>query len=244
MRFLLILLLLAPALSAAPRLWREAEGDRAVRGEFVSRDAAGVTIRRVDRQTVTIPHSRLHPDDLAWLDQNHPLPKAPPPPLAGLLDTLRYGDTRAEVLAKLKTSELLDLTVNETYLARVGLNGVFRTRKEIGGLICSLSFGWTDDGKLTEITLDTVAQGGQPDPKRLRGCWEALAKQLAAQHGDPIQDAAYPNPATLQPGTFVASHLWRTKDGGTILLGSSNHDTGSSTTIRFTTATIEPNRVP
>jgi len=245
MRLILILFFLAPALGAAPRLWKEADGVRTVRGDFVSRDDAGVTIRRDDRLTVTIPHERLHADDIVWLNQHHPLPKAPPPPLEAVLEILRFGDTRAEVLAKLRASEFVELTVNEAYLARVGLNGVFRTRKEIGGLFCSLSFSWTDDdGRLSEITLDSVDLADEADPKRIRGCWEEMVKLLTTQHGDPIQHAAYPEPAKLKPGTFLASHLWRMEDGGSILLGSSNSDPGFSTTVRFTTATIEPNRVP
>jgi hypothetical protein len=244
MRLLLILLSLASALSAAPRLWKEADGERTVQGDFVSRDAAGVTIRRADRRNVTIPLARLHADDIAWLDEHHPLPKPPPPPLVAVMDTLRFGDTRADVLAKLRASEFVELTVNEAYLARVGLNGVFRTREEIGGLFCALSFDWTEDGGLSEITLDSVAPTDGADPKRIRGCWEEMVKLLTTLHGEPIQHAAYPEPAKLKPGTFLASHLWRMKDGGTILLGSSNSDAGFSTTVRFTKATIEPNRVP
>ena len=244
MRPILLLLALASVLSAAPRLWKESTGERTVRGEFVSRDAAGVTIRRSDRRTVTIPHQRLHPDDIAWLDQHHPLPKPPPPPPVAVFDTLCFGDTRSEVLAKLQASEFVELTANEAYLARLGLNGVFRTRKEIGGLFCSLSFGWTDDGKLCEITLETAGLSDDSYPKRIRDCWEELIKLLTTLHGKPIQDADYPDLAALQPGSFIASHLWRLEHEGTILLGTSRNETGVSATVRFTTETIQPNRRP
>lgn len=241
MRLFFILFFCVPSLCAAPRLWKDADSDRTVRGEFVSRDDGGITIRLGDRRTVNIPYERLHAFDIAWLDQHHPLPK--PLPVA-LLDTISFGDTRGEVLAKLRASELVELTVNEVYLARVGLNGVFRTHKEIGGLFHSLSFDWTEDGSLSEITLESVAPDDEADPKHIRSCWQKLVKLLTEQHGNPIQAAAYPDPAHLKPGIFLANHLWRLADGGTLLLGSSRSDSGFSTTVRYTTETIEPDRVP
>jgi len=74
----LLLLALTLPLTAAPRTWKEPEGVRTFQGEFISRDAKGVTIRRSDGRQFTLANDRLHPDDAKWLDATHPLPGGKP----------------------------------------------------------------------------------------------------------------------------------------------------------------------
>ena len=146
-RFLILACSLLLPLAAAPRPWKNPTGESRIQGEFLSRDESNVTIRRSDGLVFTLDIKKVHPDDLQWLEANHPLPVAKPAePVAdasAVFDTLHFGDTREQVLAKLKASKIVELRVAESLLGRFGLNGSFQTRKDIGGLRCRLLFNWS-----------------------------------------------------------------------------------------------------
>ncbi|MCF7731129.1 MAG: hypothetical protein K9N23_05560 [Akkermansiaceae bacterium] len=235
-------------LAAAPRPWKDPTGTRAIQGEFVSRDPKNVTIRRTDGRVFTLDLTKLHPDDRTWLDTNHPysptLPAKPAADQSAVFDDLRFGDTRQQVLAKLKASSIVELTADETFLGRLGLNGVFRTRKNLGGLPCLLYFDWSDEGSLTELSLQTRALADASYPTRIKGCWTELIQLLTTLYGNPLQNASYPDLTELNEGTFLASHLWRLEGGGSILLGTARESDGLCTVVRFSQQEINPVRKP
>lgn len=251
LRFLLILACLLLPLAAAPRAWKSQSGDRTFQGNFVSRDAKGVTIRRADGQVFTLAAAKLHPDDLKWLDQAHPLataaPTAPAEPIAddsAVFDTLHFGDTRAEVLEKLKASTFVELGVDAAFLGRMGLNGTFQTRKEIGGLRCLLYFDWTPAGTMNEFSLQTSPLPAADYPTRVKTCWTELIKLLTTLYGQPVQNAGYPLLEQLSDGTFLASHLWKLEGGGSILLGTAREGDTYTAVVRFGQKNIVPVPLP
>lgn len=245
--FLIIACSLLP-LAAAQRPWKDTEGDRSVQGEFISRDARSVTIRRSDGRVFTLDIRKVHPDDLKWLDENHPLPTAKPAePVAdntAVFDNLHFGDTREQVLAKLKASKLVELRVDETLLGRFGLNGTFQTRKDIGGLRCQLFFEWSARGLMQEVSLRTQAQTADTYPALLKACWEDFAKLLTTLHGKPLQESGFPPAADLTDGAFLATHLWRLDGGGSVLLGTARDGRNYSTVVRFIQQEIRPIAIP
>jgi len=236
------------SLAAAPRPWLDASGSRSIQGDFVSRDAKNVTIRRTDGRVFTLNAGKLHPDDRKWLDANHPLPSAKPAEPAAdasaVFDDLHFGDTRQQVLAKLRASKIVELTADEPCLGRPGLNGSFRTRKDIGGLPCLLFFDWSEGGALTELSLQTSALADASYPSRIKNCWTDLIKLLSTLYGQPLQSATYPELAELNEGTFLASHLWRLEGGGSVLLGTARESDGLSAVVRFTQQDLTPVRKP
>lgn len=250
MRPALILLALAGTLlplTAASRPWKSTEGNRTIQADFVARDARTITIRRADGLVFTLDITKVHPDDLAWLDVNHPLPKAKAAePIAdntAVFDTLHFGDTRQQVLTKLKASKIVELSVDETFLGRLGLNGTFQTRKDIGGLRCMLFFDWSDGGLMREVSLQTQSLAAAAYPTRLKTCWTDFAKLLTTLYGTPLQNASYPQQADLTDGAFLASHLWRLEGGGSVLLGTARENDSYTTVVRFTQKEIQPVRI-
>lgn len=236
--------LLASA-TAAPRPWKDPEGSRTILGDFVSRDADKVTIRRADGRVFTLTLDKLHPDDRKWLDANHPPATAPAGNAnQGVFDSLCFGDTRQQVTAKLKASKIVELTADETYLGRLGLNGVFRTRKDVGGLPCMLFFDWTEDGALNELSLQTSPLAESAYDTRIKNCWGELIKLVTSLYGKPLQGAAYPDMAQLAEGSFLATHLWRLEGGGSILLGTARDTDGYTAVVRFTKREVAPVPVP
>lgn len=247
MRPLIFLFTITGLLIGAPRPWKDPEGSRSIQGEFVSRETDKVTIRRTDGKVFTLPLDKLHPDDRKWLDANHPQAAAAAPdkaPANAVFDSLCFGDTRQQVTAKLKESKFVELTADETYLGRLGLNGVFRTRKDVGGLPCMLYFDWTEDGHLKELSLQTRPMAESSYATRIKNCWTELIKLLTSLYGKPLQAAAYPDAAQLAEGAFLASHLWRWEGGGSILLGTARDTDGYTTVVRFTQEEIAPVTIP
>ncbi len=237
----LVLLTLAPAiLHAAPRPWKSADGTRSVTGEFVSRDETSIVIRRGDRKEITIRLDQLHPDDRSWIAANQPLPGEGAPPPSAVFDHLSFGDNRDTVLKKLQASKLVESTVEETFFARTGLNGVFKTRKQIGGLDALLYFDWTPAGGLNEVTLHTKALPAADLDDRLRPCWQEFIELLTTLHGQPANANMKLDLAPLEDGSISCTHLWKLGNRGSALLGAARQGDGYQIAVRFTTEIIQP----
>lgn len=240
----LTILLAIPLSSVAARPWKSADGQRTVQGEFLKRDASGITIRRADQKEIAIPFTQLHHDDRAWIEANHPLAKTKTPATDPVFDQLRFGDKRDEVTGKLKASKIVELTVEETFLGRTGLNGVFRTREKIGGLDASLFFDWDDDGGLKEITLQTTAVSAAKFNEQLKPCWKEFIKLLTSLHGKPVNASDSLVLTAIPDGGMAATHMWKLPKAGSALLGAAREGDQYQIAIRFTQKKFDPLELP
>jgi len=245
--FLLALMLstLATPLLAESRTWKNKEGTGSFNGTYIGHDARHVTIRRQDGQLFTLNIDKLHDTDQAWLSTKN-LPEEEEAPINpnAIFDTLCFGDNRRDVETKLKASKIVETALDETFFGRFGLNGTFRTKQQIGGLHCELYFNWTKAGNLEEISLQTQGLGSESYGSRLQDNWSELSELLTTLHGKPLQAGNYPDRLELQNDLFLASHIWRLDGGGSALLGTSMQANKYLIVVRFTTASIEPVRVP
>jgi hypothetical protein len=245
LRILITFMLCSQAIFAEIRSWRSADGVKSLQGQFVKRDAASVTILRNDHRELIIPLDKIHKDDRAWLDENHPLPpEAPPPVTHYVYDNLEFGDTRAEVMDKLRNSKLVKATLPETLMGRTGLNGAYQTNHQVGGMDASLYFDWDDDGRLKEVTLQTSPLSGDSLEVRLKPCWEELIKLLTTLHGKPINAHDKLDIASVSEESMSATHLWKMDGGGTAMLGAARQKEGYQIAVRFTAEDIKPVIVP
>jgi hypothetical protein len=266
---IIILLASTIGLHAEPRLWSSPNGQRSISGEFLKRDATTVTIRYADGKVVTNPLAHLHPKDLNWVNMMHPMPnpavpnqtvpnKTVPnkavldksvtdktvPNKAAVFDQLVFGDTRERVFTKLKASKFVALTVDETFLGRTGLNGVFRTRKKIGGLDASLFFDWTDGGELKVVTLQTETVPDSAYQTLIGSSWKAFINLLTTLYDKPVQQSSLPRTENLADGSFSPSHLWALETGGSVLLGTARDGDKYQLVVRFTQNKINPLGLP
>lgn len=240
--------------AAQPRTWRSADGTGSFVGEYLRHDARRVTIRRKDDRVFTLDLAKLHPDDQAWLKQQGGPAALPADPVAAdenaVFDTLKLGDLYADVTKKLAASQALELTVAETYLGRLGLNGSYRTRQQIGGQHCLLFFDWSTDAagaasRLRELSLQTEPADASNYATRLRATWTEFADLLTKLHGPPLQAAGFPPLAELSSdGICLSSHLWRLDGGHSALLGTARDAGRYSVVVRFTTEAITPIMLP
>lgn len=241
---LLLLIALTSQALADPRGWKSADGNRSIQGEFVDRDETGVNIRRSDGKYVNIPFDKLHPDDRAWLGANHPLPDSEAPPENAVFDQLAFGDNREQVLAKLKASKFVEMTTDETFIGRSGLNGVFRTRQKIGGQHAMLYFDWTRDNQLTEITLQTDPLPASELPTHLVPCWKDFIALLTTLHGQPIVADKQLHLSSIPDGSFLPTHLWNLEKTGSAQLGAARDGDKYQIVVRFTKEHIKPVALP
>ncbi len=246
----IIILLFAATLNAAaaPRSWKSADGQRSVKGELVTRNAITVTIRRsADFREVTIPLDQLSLEDRAWLNTNRPLPgTAPVPALPKLTFTplITFGESRTQVLAKLKTNKEFKATIAETLMGRTGLNGVYSTHEKIGGLDASLYFDWDESGNLKEITIQTSPYPTSDLNKRILPCWTTFIALLTNQFGEPIKAQKELDLTSIQDGSLSSTHVWEVKGSGVAMLGAARDGNRYLIAVRFTTQGLRYSPTP
>lgn len=246
MRPVLLTLLIActaSPLAAESRKWRSADGNGAFSGEYVSHDDKQVTIRRDDGKLFEVEFAKLHADDTAWVKSRGAKDESLPDPKA-VFDTLCFGDGIETVKRKLKASKAVETSLDDTYLGRTGINGIYRTRQKIGGLHCELFFDWSPSDTLTEVVLQTQGQAADAYPGNLKETWTQLAELLGALHGKPVTAGAYPGIKQVKDDMFLPSHLWKLASGGSALLGVSMQGGRYLVVVRFTKEKVEPARFP
>ncbi len=230
---LLLALCTALPLAAAPRDWKSADGERTIRGEFVKRDADTITLKRRDGRDLTFELAKLHADDRRWLELNHPVPKPAGAPPDAVFDHLVFGDTRAQVLEKLRKSKAVEMIVDERFIGRFGLNGIFRTTEKIGGQPALLFFDWSDEGTLTEVSLQTEVRPAHQYETGLKPCWEAMRDLLTNLNGPPRVKGTAPALERIEMNSMLATHVWDLKPEGCLLLGTARQDDGYLVVARF-----------
>ena len=243
---LLLLLVGSPLLEA--RLWRSADGKKSFEADFISTDQKQITLKK-GRGIVTFDIAKLHVEDQAWLRKNHPLEKDDgknhsPPPKGAAFGSLEFGDTRADVIKKLKESPIVESSAAEVMVARIGLNGTYRTKETLGGLHCYLFFDWTKNGRLREVSLRSKALEASSYEGSLQSNWKQLIDLLSQLHGKPAQNGIYPDSADLQDGLILCSHLWHSSEGHSILLGTGQEGQKYSVVVRITSENIKPVIIP
>lgn len=239
------LLLAASLMAGETRTWSNSDGTKHFKAEFISREKDSVSLLRSDGKKLDIKLNVLHIDDKHWLDLNHPAAGAALIPADdAVFDTLRFGDNRETVTNKLKASKIVESNLNGTLMGRTGLNGIFRTKHEIGGLFCYLYFDWDENGGLKEITLQTEGKKAAEYDTILKPCWTQLIQLIEPIHGKPLQDTSFPQASKLGDGQMMASHLWDIESGGSVMLGTSQVDSLYQVVVRFKKEKIPVNRTP
>ena len=220
------------------RAWKSTDGLRSLTGELVKEDEASITIKTVKGQMITLDRSKLHADELTWLAQQK---KAAAPDEAdkpgqsssAMFDTLEFGDSREVVLEKLRASAIVEMAMDETFIGRSGLNGIFRTRQKIGKLNAFLYFDWCKKGKLKELNLQTEPLAAPFYSTDLELSWTEFVKLLSTLYGQPVQQGPMAKITHLTDGSFVPSHLWNLEGGGGALLGTAQDGKKYQLVVRF-----------
>ena len=237
--FLLLSASLLALQTAQSRNWKDSTGTRSFEAEFISRTDTEVTLERTNGQTTTFPIDRLHETDQAYLKENHPLDSDLGKMRGTAYGPLSYGDNKELAERKLFSCPLVRTDVAKELMGRTGLNGIFETNSEVGGLKCQLYFDWNGD-ILQEVTLRTRAHEESSYLIDLKPCWSAWIELCTQMYGQPVSHTPFPKSEKLEKGGMIASHLWHTKDGHSVLLGTGLNHEGYNVSVRFTKERIKP----
>lgn len=243
---LLSSLVLVASLSAETiRSWHNSDRSRSITARFLSRDDTTVTLQLKNGRVTSFSIEKLSQRDQDFLNETYPLSSQEGTlPPGNAFDTLQFGDSKDTVEEKLLASSILTTDVQDSLFGRTGLNGIFRTKTKLGGLHCFLYFDWTKTGTLREVTLRTEPLQTTSYQTQLKSNWSELVDLLNKLYGKPISQALYPDRQDLQIGLMLASHLWRTDSGHSVLLGTNQDHLGYSVAVRFTTQRIQPVTIP
>lgn len=162
----------------------------------------------------------------------------------GVYGTLEFGDSRETVTRKLKSSDLVEQTVDSTFLGRTGLNGVFRCKAKLGGLTYRLYFGWAGDGGLSEITLRSQQVDGAEYGTTVKAAWAEANRLFSRVYGDPVQGAHYPDKSKFGKSPILVTHMWHKGTSQTIMIGPGLVQGKGFLAVRFTSRRVEPARTP
>ncbi len=223
MRSLILTFLISSAalLHAESRTWKSSDGTQSFTGDYVTHDAKRVTIRRADGRVFTLELTKLHEADKTWLSTKQVPGRKDAEPLPdpnAVFDTLCFGDPRADVTKKLKESKIVEAGLDETFLGRVGLNGTYRTRKQIGGLHCELYFDWSAGGNLSEVSLQTQGvdrtayagrlKGNCPNSRTSSPCSTASPCSTPISHPSANSRTTFSSPPTSGASKAAAQPCW------------------------------------
>lgn len=155
-----------------------------------------------------------------------------------------FGDTRDGTLAKLKASKIVEMTTDETFLGRSGMNGVFKTRQKIGSLNGFLYFDWNAEGGLKELTLQTAAIPSANYTTELEPSWKEFVNLLTTLYGKAAQSGPMPSMQSIPDGSLLPSHLWSLENGTSILLGTAREGDTYQLVVRFTQKKVKVVEIP
>ncbi|MGE9268823.1 MAG: SHD1 domain-containing protein [Verrucomicrobiales bacterium] len=227
----------ASLLFAETRTWRDRSGERSFEAEYVSHDEENVTLKRQGEE-ITFAITKLHPADAAWLRKLNK--EGEEVSQGSAFDSLNFGDSRETVEKKLAASKVVKSGVDSGLFGRTGLNGVYQTTQKIGGLPCYLYFGWDGTQCLKEVTLRSETVDESSYDSSVKATWSEMIDLLKTLYGKPMSAATYPSAHQLEEGAFLGSHLWRTPEGNSVLMGTGNERGKYGVVVRFTTEKIEP----
>lgn len=163
---------------------------------------------------------------------------------AGIYGPLEFGDNRSTVTRKLQQCDLVTQTVPSTFLARTGLNGIFKCKNQLAGLIFSLYFGWNDAGGLNEITLRSDEIDHSQYHTGLQQAWHKANTLFTNTYQAPAQNAKYPSKTDFKGRDILISHIWHKGTTQSILMGPGISKDKCFLTIRFVDRHVKPVRIP
>ena len=139
---------------------------------------------------------------------------------AGVYGDLEFGDSRETVTQKLGQSQLVEQTIDKTYTARTGLNGIYKCKAKISGLACHLYFNWDEQGGLNEITLRSESLDAELYQTTLKRAWTDAGGLFSRVYNEPKQQAPYPPLSSFNEHKMMISHVWEVTAGATVLMGT------------------------
>ena len=159
---------------------------------------------------------------------------------AGVYHDLEFGDSKANVISKLKTSAQMTPNVPEDMIDQAtNLNGIFEVKTPLKNTSFSLHFSWDESDKLEGITLRSEPMALNQYKTSLSSAFDTALQLITEVHGEPLMAQPMPAADQITEGKALHSHLWPNKSG-TILMGVASEGDSYQVSITFTQKEIRP----
>ena len=126
---------------------------------------------------------------------------------AGVFGSVEPGMDQDQLTKGLKKNPALYTTMNEAYIARTGLNGVYQTKLPVGIDRFELFFNFNGGTKLRAI--DCYAKKAYTEDEfdsMLRSAYKNMVNDLVAQYGKPINHPGWLSPELIPVGGMRYLH--------------------------------------
>lgn len=215
MRCLFIILILSLTPLTA-RTWTNEDGKKTIEGDYVSHTDKHVVIKR-GAKNIIIKYEFLSASDREWvgnLDKaSDPGQSDTPVDLKTLLAVVQHGDREQAVVGKLEKNKHVDASLSKTFLARMGLNGFYKTKEILNGHHYAFHFEWDGNDRLTCITLRSEDFNRAEFKQDVKNTWLDGIKLVSQCYGEAKQASDFPPVSSLSPdANLMITHVWHPQD--------------------------------
>lgn len=142
---------------------------------------------------------------------------------AAIYDNLEVGMDKDQVLKALRQNKNLEGPPSDALLSRTGLNGVFKTKRPVGGQTFSLNFDYDPSGGLRGVVFYSRSKFRTSEYEtKLKSAYKALLVGLTEKFGEPVNMPEWVAKDSLQEGRILYMHMWRVAPGVFLMSGLGN----------------------
>lgn len=213
MRCLFIILILSLTPLTA-KTWTSADGKKTIEGDYVSHTDKHVVIES-GAKNIIIKYEFLSAPDRRWVenlnkasDSDQPVSSKNPAHLKTLLALVQHGDSEQAVVGKLEKNTNVEAALSKTFLARVGLNGFFKTKELLNGHHYAFYFDWDENDRLACITLRSEDFPQAEFKQGVKNTWLTGINLVSQCYDEAKQASDFPLVSSLSPDTnLMITHV-------------------------------------
>lgn len=237
------ILLLSLTGNTSARLWKNAEGTRAIEGELVTIDGADVVLKTPAGKELRFALSFLGQQDQDMAKNLVAEAKRAAANKATegvtVLSKFTFGDSRKSIEAQVKTIKELKGGVADALRGRVGLSGAYFVM--LDGMRYDLHFEFSESDRLTEVSLQSDPFEPTEYDGSLKAAWTRLRSSFVSRYGEPPENRqnGYPERSVIKEGVSMSSDLWDLA-GRYLYLGTGMMDGKVSCVLRCSNKSYVP----
>ena len=207
------------------RLWKNAEGTKAIEADFVSLTGSDVTLKTPAGKEIKFPLTFLSAEDQALAkktqaeaESTKDLKAAEAAKSIKVFDQFTFGEARDTVAKKAADSKMLTGGVADALKGRVGLSGAYFV--SIDGIRYDLHFEFDGNDRMTEMSLQSDPYEPDEYDSSMKKAWNRLRESFIASYGDPADTTGFPPKNVITEGVAMSSDLWSLVGDRHIYLGT------------------------
>jgi len=197
--------------ATSPRVWTSNDGLK-ITASLTHLEGDSVTLAMEGGKVYTLPLVRLSEEDQQsarelWdsMQAGEDKDSAVENPTV-IFNAFRFGADRDAVAATLESSPRFRASIDESMLARVGLNGFYKvTYAEVE---YSVFFDFGGNGRLDEVILRSEEIDSAEYESELKQQWQQMREHLIPVFGESNRETAFPEISEIPDGRALTTDIW------------------------------------